>query len=110
MARTIETDIVDTETMKPERGRAEEKAPRRNPLRWIILGMLAIAIAAASAWWLQSLRYESTDDAQVDGHIDLLSARISGTVTYINLASRTTSSSKRERSWSSSIPETTKPS
>jgi len=47
-------------------------------------GVLAIAIAAVSVWRWQSLRYESTDDAQVDGHIDLVSARISGTVTYIN--------------------------
>jgi membrane fusion protein, multidrug efflux system len=90
MARTIETDFVDTqeaetqEAVKPERGQAEEKAPRGKPTRWIVLGVLAIAIAGVSVWWWQSLRYESTDDAQVDGHIDLVSARISGTVTYIN--------------------------
>jgi membrane fusion protein, multidrug efflux system len=28
--------------------------------------------------------YESTDDAQVDGHLGSVSARISGTVVYIN--------------------------
>jgi membrane fusion protein (multidrug efflux system) len=90
MARTIETDVVDTqetetqEAVKLERGKAEEQAPRTKPSRWIVLGVLAIAIAAVSVWWWQSLQYESTDDAQVDGHIDLVSARISGTVTYIN--------------------------
>jgi membrane fusion protein (multidrug efflux system) len=90
MARTIETDVVETqeaeteEAVKPERRQSEEKTPRGKPTRWIVLGVLAIAIAAATVWWWQSLRYESTDDAQVDGHIDLLSARISGTVTYIN--------------------------
>ena len=29
-------------------------------------------------------RYESTDDAQMEGHLDSVSSRISGTVTYIN--------------------------
>jgi len=81
----IETDVIETlEAVKPEREQAEEKVPRGKPTRWIALGVLAIAIAAVSVWWWQSLRYESTDDAQVDGHIDLVSARISGTVTYID--------------------------
>jgi membrane fusion protein (multidrug efflux system) len=85
MARTIETDVLEMqEAVKPERRQAEENAPRAKPTRWIVLGVLAIAIAAVSVWWWQSLRYESTDDAQVDGHIDLVSTRISGTVTYIN--------------------------
>jgi membrane fusion protein (multidrug efflux system) len=90
MARTIEIDVVETqeagtqEAVKPERAHVEEKTPRGKLTRWIVLGVLAIAIVAVSVWWWQSLRYESTDDAQVDGHIDLVSARISGTVTYIN--------------------------
>jgi membrane fusion protein (multidrug efflux system) len=85
MARTVETDVVEIEdAVKPEHGQASENASRSKPMRWIVLGALAIAIAAVSVWWWQSLRYESTDDAQVDGHIDLVSARISGTVTYIN--------------------------
>jgi membrane fusion protein, multidrug efflux system len=41
-------------------------------------------VAGASLWWLRSQNYESTDDAQIEGHLDLVSARISGTVTYIN--------------------------
>src|ERR1700723_1876971 len=35
-------------------------------------------------WWLHSQNYENTDDAEIEGHLDLVSARISGTVTYIN--------------------------
>jgi membrane fusion protein (multidrug efflux system) len=72
------------EDVRPERREAQEKAPRGKPTRWIVLGVLAITIPAASVWWRQSLRYESTEDAQVDGHIDLVSARLSGTVAYIN--------------------------
>jgi membrane fusion protein (multidrug efflux system) len=45
-----------------------------------------VIAAAATAWWLNSQGYESTDDAQIEGHLDLVSPRISGTVTYINPA------------------------
>jgi membrane fusion protein, multidrug efflux system len=84
MAQAVETEVVEAqESPKPER-RDSKKAPRRRPMQWILFGVFLIGAAAASTWWWQSLRYESTDDAQVDGHIDLLSARITGTVTYIN--------------------------
>src|SRR6266481_6298175 len=36
------------------------------------------------SWWLYAQRFESTDDAQVDGHLNAISARITGTVLYIN--------------------------
>jgi membrane fusion protein (multidrug efflux system) len=51
---------------------------------WILLFVLGIAVAGATWWWLESRNYESTDDAQIEGHLDLVSARISGNVTYIN--------------------------
>lgn len=51
--------------------------------------VLAIALAALGAlgalgYWLNARHYESTDDAQVDGHFAQLSTRITGTVTYVN--------------------------
>jgi membrane fusion protein (multidrug efflux system) len=68
-------------SQKPESG---GNAPSRRLSRWILLPVLAIAVAGASLWWLHSQNYESTDDAEMEGHLDLVSARISGTVTYIN--------------------------
>ncbi len=45
--------------------------------------LLAIGALAPFAWsYLQS--YESTDDAQIDGHIDPLSSRIDGTVIAVH--------------------------
>ena len=45
--------------------------------------LLAIGALASIAWsYLQS--YESTDDAQIDGHIDPLSSRIDGTVIAVH--------------------------
>jgi membrane fusion protein (multidrug efflux system) len=55
--------------------------------RWKgLLGAAAAAIllAAAVLYWLNARHYETTDDAQIDGHFALLSSRISGTVTYVN--------------------------
>ena len=36
------------------------------------------------SWWLYAGQFETTDDAQVDGHFAQLSTRVSGTVVYVN--------------------------
>jgi len=95
MARTVETGVIDVqETVEvPKHGSPEKpgsenpdqkKAPSRKVSRWILLVVSAVALTGTSLWWVHSQNYESTDDAQVEGHLDLVSARISGTVTYIN--------------------------
>jgi membrane fusion protein (multidrug efflux system) len=93
MARTLETELVDTqETVRPdsptkariEKPESEDKAPRRKVSRWFLLVLSVAALGGVSLWWLHSQNYESTDDAQIEGHLDLVSSRISGTVTYIN--------------------------
>jgi membrane fusion protein (multidrug efflux system) len=56
----------------------------RNLSRVAGLLILAVGVAAAARWWIDSEGYESTDDAQIEGHLDSVSPRISGTVTYIN--------------------------
>jgi membrane fusion protein, multidrug efflux system len=58
---------------------------RRTTKRVLLLVLLVLAVGAVSpfAWnYLQS--YESTDDAQIDGHIDPLSSRINGTVVRVH--------------------------
>jgi membrane fusion protein (multidrug efflux system) len=40
--------------------------------------------AGGAVLWIHSLGFETTDDAQVDGHFNSLSSRVSGTVTYVN--------------------------
>jgi len=59
---------------------------RRITKRVVLLVLLVLAVGAVSpfAWnYLQS--YESTDDAQIDGHIDPLSSRINGTVIRVHV-------------------------
>jgi membrane fusion protein (multidrug efflux system) len=92
----VETDIVQSRvnasksagaTLTPSE--SEPNVPhKRNLLRILSRSamILAAALIAAGAarWWIDSRGYESTDDAQIEGHLDLVSPRISGTVTYIN--------------------------
>jgi membrane fusion protein (multidrug efflux system) len=99
MARTTETEVVDleeTERQEAVRGhdssdksgtekqQLQSNARRGMRSRLVLLFVFALAAAGATYWWVVSRNYESTDDAQVEGHLDLVSARISGTVSYIN--------------------------
>lgn len=49
----------------------------------LIAAVIIILVGAVLVWRYYSVR-ESTDDAQVDGHITPISARVSGTVTKLN--------------------------
>jgi membrane fusion protein (multidrug efflux system) len=88
----VETDLVKAPERVVKNAPGEAHAPEserglsksRNLSRWIFLLVLALIVIGSSLWWLDSQGYESTDDAQIEGHLDSVSARISGTVTYIN--------------------------
>src|SRR6476469_9789247 len=52
--------------------------------RWLIgFGVLAVAVIAIFVW--RSSGRQSTDDAQVDGHITQVAARVGGTVSKLNV-------------------------
>ncbi|MCU1276539.1 MAG: secretion protein HlyD family protein [bacterium] len=86
----------DEHERDPERedDREEEEPAPRPPLRerlrrWrrqhprgaiiIIVALAALVAAAVVVWWYFHT-HDSTDDAQIDGHISPVSARVSGTV------------------------------
>ncbi|HXZ27233.1 MAG TPA: HlyD family secretion protein [Terriglobales bacterium] len=52
--------------------------------RWVLLAVVVLALVAAVAAWRYYAARESTDDAQIDGHITPVSARVSGTVLQVN--------------------------
>jgi membrane fusion protein (multidrug efflux system) len=92
----VETDLVRSpeETGKSAQvdapgatnTREPKSAPptKRSVTPWVALVILTLIAAGAVRWWLDSQAYESTDDAEIEGHLDSISTRISGTVTYIN--------------------------
>ena len=58
---------------------------RRISRRVLLLVLLVLAISAVSPFvWNYLQSFESTDDAQIDGHIDPLSSRINGTVIRVH--------------------------
>src|SRR5215470_6489714 len=61
------------------------KPKRKAVPRWAYASIaVALVAASMSLWWLHARHFETTDDAQVDGHINVVSSRISGTVLYVN--------------------------
>ena len=67
------------------RNSATVQKKRRGRARWILL--LILMIGGAAAYWIyryQSVR-ESTDDAQIDGHINPVAARVGGMVTVVHV-------------------------
>ena len=46
----------------------------------LFIAALIVLVVAGTTGWMYLSSYESTDDAQVDGHLHPISARISGTV------------------------------
>ncbi|HET6145776.1 MAG TPA: HlyD family secretion protein [Candidatus Acidoferrales bacterium] len=73
--------LPDTKTSKPaERVDTGSTAEGRNKTL-LFAGIIgAIILVGAVAFWLYSRTYESTDDAQVDGHLNGVTARIDGDV------------------------------
>jgi membrane fusion protein, multidrug efflux system len=63
-----------------------ESKPERKPIpRWAYASIpVALVLLSATLWWLHARHFETTDDAQVDGHINVVSSRITGTVVYVN--------------------------
>jgi membrane fusion protein, multidrug efflux system len=53
--------------------------------RFIVIGVVAVLIVGALLFWWHSTYYEDTDDAQVDGHLIQISARVAGQVIRVNV-------------------------
>ena len=56
--------------------------PRR---RFIIIGVVAVLVVVGLLWWWHSTYYEDTDDAQVNGHLIQISARVAGHILKVNV-------------------------
>ncbi len=58
----------------------------------IVIASLAtlLVCGAATGWAFYSQRYESTDDAQVDGHLNVVSSRVSGTTAAVHVSDNQT--------------------
>src|ERR1035438_2415060 len=75
-------DVMD-ELSKPPRPLSAEppdEEPRRSPVRFILLGMLLLAVSAGTWAYFHFRDRVSSDDAQVDAHITAIAPKIPGNV------------------------------
>jgi membrane fusion protein (multidrug efflux system) len=76
----------DTERSKSNSATVAASGRSRLGRKRMLLASIALVIGIVSAWFLHnSVLYESTDDAQVDGRILPLNSRINGTVQQVNV-------------------------
>src|ERR1035438_8203872 len=76
----VADDLSKAKVTKGETPNLEPPEPKRSPVKFIVLGMLAIAVAAGF-WAYNHFRDRvSSDDAQVDAHITAVAPKIPGTV------------------------------
>jgi len=53
--------------------------------KWLLIPLALVLMAGGYAAWNYFSKWESTDDAQVDGHIHPVNARVGGTVISVNV-------------------------
>jgi len=84
-ATAVDEEILDTPTPFSKTDRAKD-ALRSHPGK-ILAGLvvLAIALAISGKFLLSAYLHESTDDAQIDGHIMPLSSRINGQILEVRV-------------------------
>jgi len=82
MATTANTSPVKSPELI---GETDHSNPKRWSIRRLVLGaVIVVAAGTGLSLWLNARQFETTDDAQVDGHFAQLSARVTGTVLYVN--------------------------
>src|SRR5260370_33119684 len=71
-------DVMD-QLSKPQSPLSTESPvgePRRSPVKFIVLGMLLLALATGAWAWFHFRDRVSSDDAEVDAHITAAAAKI----------------------------------
>jgi membrane fusion protein (multidrug efflux system) len=74
----------DAATNSPTSDSTQQASSSTGRKRLIVIVLLLVVAVVAALWWLRARRFETTDDAQIDGHFNAISTRISGTVVYVN--------------------------
>ncbi|MGB8789877.1 MAG: HlyD family secretion protein [Candidatus Acidiferrales bacterium] len=64
---------------------AEQASARRPFPRGLLIAGILVLLVGGFALWHYFAEYENTDDAEVDGHINPISARVSGYVNKVNV-------------------------
>jgi membrane fusion protein (multidrug efflux system) len=91
MPQQKSTTLLDqAETAEPAKvkhvpDKESSKPGKRINKKVLLVAGAFVLITAAGLWWWHARQYEETDDAQVDGHIYPISARITGHLSRVNV-------------------------
>ncbi len=76
------------EAPRQEPAAEPDEAPKSkglSPQMKLVIAVVAIAaVLGGILWWLHARQYEDTDDAEIDGHLHPISARVAGTVNAVS--------------------------
>src|SRR5678815_5948826 len=82
MASSVESQEQETKNGEA----AESPRPKRRIAVFAVLGVVLIAAAVGGYKYLHyASAHESTDDAQIDGHIHAVSSRVGGSVVKMHV-------------------------
>ena len=78
MTQEVESELTQEKEAPPAgRPSAPPVEKGHNATRWIAGFVVLLIGVSGYLWWQHSQAYESTDDAQIEGHLDSVSSRIS---------------------------------
>ena len=80
MADTNTTPVEERQAQEPEETEIVRPPSRRRGILFVVIA--AVVLIAIGIWW-RSTYYEDTDDAQINGHLVQISARITGHVAKV---------------------------
>jgi membrane fusion protein (multidrug efflux system) len=88
---SLETMTEEQDTVQRAVGRqiesdnSEPTEPRRRLNPFLIGTTVLVLLAAGISWYAYGARFEDTDDAEVDGHLNPIASRIDGTIKAVHV-------------------------
>lgn len=84
------TEQNDQHVDQPDQGTGKPKGeerqdPKKGRRTLVIVAAVVVALVGATLWTLNARNYEDTDDAQIDGHLHPIAARVDGTVNVVSV-------------------------
>jgi membrane fusion protein (multidrug efflux system) len=80
-----EEEQLEERPGKARRNRAKNYFQDHPRAKWVLLAVAIVVIAGGIYFWHYYSTRESTDDAQVQGHVTSVAARVSGTIIQVNV-------------------------
>jgi membrane fusion protein (multidrug efflux system) len=77
--------VADPNEQKQDEGKPEIDPATKERRRYIIIGVVALIVVVSLVFYWRSTYSETTDDAQVDGNLYQVSARVAGQVVHVDV-------------------------